>query len=110
MGQSQLLDERHRGCYHYITRKNYGFAEAIDGTVSSRSNRVGGRAAMVDLSRKSNETLLAFWENIRRQVIADQAHGRGCRFAGERAGAYLKQLRRELDRRQLQYAPIQSEI
>ncbi len=64
---------------------------------------------MMNFSRMSNETLLAFWENIRRQVLADQAHGRRCRFVGERGGVYVKKLQRELDRRQLQYATILSE-
>jgi hypothetical protein len=64
---------------------------------------------MLDFSRLSNQALLAFWENIQRQIISAQAQGRRDRFVGEHSGLFMRKLKRELDRRQLQYAPIQSE-
>jgi hypothetical protein len=62
---------------------------------------------MMNFSRLSNTALLTFWENVRRQVIADQAHGRRCRFVGKRRGLYMRKLKRELDRRQLEYPPME---
>jgi hypothetical protein len=63
---------------------------------------------MMDFSRLSDKALLAYWENIQRQIISDQAYGRRYRL-GKHNRMFVRKLKRELDRRQLHHAPIQSE-
>lgn len=65
-----------------------------------------GRDKM-NFSRSNDESLLAFYENIRRQVEADdlQAGGR-YRFAGDGVRQYADQLKEEMDRRRLCYSRI----
>ena len=53
-----------------------------------------------------DESLLALWESVRRQVAAHLATGGRCRFVGENMRAYADQLRVELDKRSLRYKPI----
>jgi len=61
----------------------------------------------MNFSRSKDESLLAFYENIRRQVEADdlQAGGR-YRFAGDGVKQYADQLKEEMDRRRLRYNRI----
>jgi hypothetical protein len=49
--------------------------------------------------QSKDERLLAFYENIRRQV---ERH----RFVGEGVKRYADMLREEMDRRRLQFTPI----
>jgi hypothetical protein len=53
-----------------------------------------------------NESLLVFYENIRRQVEADLQSGGRYRFAGDGVKQYADQLREEMDRRRLRYSRI----
>ncbi len=60
----------------------------------------------MDFSGSKDERLLAFWESVRHEVSADQANGNRYRFAGEGVRAYAEKLRSEMDRRRLNYKPI----
>jgi hypothetical protein len=60
----------------------------------------------MNLGSSKDESLLALWESVRRQVAADLATGGRCRFVGENVRAYAHQLRGELDKRSLRYTPI----
>jgi hypothetical protein len=53
-----------------------------------------------------DERLLAFYENIRRQVDLDMRAGGRYRFAGEGVKQYADKLREEMDRRRLRFTPI----
>jgi hypothetical protein len=60
----------------------------------------------MDFLRSKNESLLVFYENIRRQVEADLQSGGRYRFAGDGVKQYADQLREEMDRRRLRYSRI----
>jgi hypothetical protein len=53
-----------------------------------------------------DERLLAFYENIRRQVDLDVRAGGRYRLAGQGVKQYADRLREEIDRRQLRFIPI----
>ena len=55
-------------------------------------------------SQTKDETLLQFYDDVRQQVVLD-GNSR-YRFAGEGVRAYAENLREEIDRRRLKYAPI----
>lgn len=57
-------------------------------------------------SGSKDETLLLFYENIRRQVEADVQSGHRYRFAGDGVMQYADELREEMDRRRLRYSRI----
>ena len=60
----------------------------------------------MNFSNAKDETLIAFYESVRRQVRADiQSSGRH-RFVGETAKKYAEHLREEMDRRRLLFKPI----
>jgi len=61
---------------------------------------------MDDLSKSSNESLLVFYENVRRQVDADIKSGGRYRFIGESVKQYADGLGEEMDRRRLRFTPI----
>lgn len=58
----------------------------------------------MNYSQMKDERLLAFYENVRRQVALDS--GSRYRFAGEGVRAYAERLREEMDRRRLDFTPI----
>jgi hypothetical protein len=58
----------------------------------------------MNYSQMRNETLLVFYENVRQQVALDS--GSRYRFAGEGVRAYAERLREEMDRRRLDFTPI----
>jgi hypothetical protein len=60
----------------------------------------------MDFSNSKDERLLAFYENIRRQVELDSASGGRYRFAGDGVKQYAGKLREEIDRRRLKFTPI----
>jgi hypothetical protein len=60
----------------------------------------------LNFSRSKDESLLAFYENIRRQVEADKQSGGRYRFAGDNVKRYADELREEMDRRRLRYIRI----
>ena len=61
---------------------------------------------MHDLSGSRDETLLVFYENIRAQVEADHQAGARYRLIGGSVKQYAGRLREEMDRRRLQFTPI----
>jgi hypothetical protein len=61
---------------------------------------------MDDLSKSSDESLLVFYENVRRQVDADIKSGGTYRFIGESVKQYADRLVEEMDRRRLRFTPI----
>jgi len=60
----------------------------------------------MNFSQSKDERLLAFYENVRRQVNMDMQAGGRYRFAGEGVKQYAEQLREEMERRRLQFTPI----
>jgi hypothetical protein len=63
-----------------------------------------GRAQMKLQSK--DESLVAFYENVRRQVELDKRAGGKYRLAGDGVRQYADKLREEIDRRRLQVEPI----
>jgi hypothetical protein len=61
---------------------------------------------MDDLSKSSDESLLVFYENVRRQVDADIKSGGSYRFIGESVKRYADRLGEEMNRRRLRFTPI----
>ena len=57
-------------------------------------------------SQMKDERILAFYENVRRQVEIDKNTGGRYRFAGEGVKQYAERLREEIDRRRLAYSRI----
>jgi hypothetical protein len=57
-------------------------------------------------SESKDETILTFYENIRRQVELDNRSGGRYRLAGDGVEQYAEKLREEMDRRRLQFTPI----
>jgi hypothetical protein len=64
------------------------------------------RAMKMNFSQMKDERLLAFYENIRRQVDLDMRAGGSYRLAGNGVKQYADRLREEMDRRRLQFTPI----
>jgi hypothetical protein len=60
----------------------------------------------MNFSQTKDERLLAFYENIRRQVDLDLRAGGHYRLAGEGVKQCADRLREEMDRRQLRFTPI----
>jgi site-specific DNA-adenine methylase len=60
----------------------------------------------MNFSQSKDERLLAFYENVRQQVELDKKAGGRYRFAGEGVKQYAERLREEMDRRRLNYHPI----
>jgi len=61
---------------------------------------------MNDLSKSKDETLLAFYEDVRRQLDADIKSGGRYRFISESVKQYSDRLSEEMDRRRLRFTPI----
>jgi hypothetical protein len=55
----------------------------------------------------SDESILSFYEDIRRQRAADVTAGNRYRFTGEAAKQRAERLREEIDRRRLRCSPIE---
>jgi hypothetical protein len=61
---------------------------------------------MNQLGASQDQSLLTFYESIRRQVEADRRLGGRHRFVGRYATQYAERLREEMDRRKLRFVPI----
>jgi site-specific DNA-adenine methylase len=61
----------------------------------------------MNFTQSKDERLLAFYENVRRQVEHDKNTGGRHRFAGEGVKQYAERLREEMDRRRLRYDRIE---
>ena len=64
------------------------------------------RLHMMDFSNSKDERLLAFYDNVRRQVELDMRSGGRYRFAGDSVKLYADKLREEMERRRLRFTPI----
>jgi hypothetical protein len=60
----------------------------------------------MNLSNTKDESLIVYYENVRRQVQADMKAGGRYRFMGESVKQYADRLREEMDRRRLNFTPI----
>jgi hypothetical protein len=60
----------------------------------------------MNLSNTKDETLILYYESVRRQVQADMQAGGRYRFMGESVKQYADRLREEMDRRRLNFTPI----
>jgi hypothetical protein len=60
----------------------------------------------MEFVKSKDETLVAFYENVRRQVEADNQLGGRHRFAGDGVKQYADSLREEMERRRLRFTPI----
>jgi hypothetical protein len=60
----------------------------------------------MNFSNARDESLIAFYENVRRQVQADMHSGGRYRFVGQSVKQYADTLREEMDRRRIKFTPI----
>jgi len=60
----------------------------------------------MDFVHSKDESLLTLYESVRRQVDADLKLGGRYRLAGDGVRQYADKLRAEMDRRRLQFKPI----
>jgi hypothetical protein len=60
----------------------------------------------MNFSDSSDECLLHYYESVRRQVIADSQSGRRYRLVGANVREYADRLKDEIDRRRLEFRPI----
>jgi hypothetical protein len=63
-------------------------------------------AYLMNFSSSKDERLLAFYNNVRRQVEMDKRSGGRYRFAGDGVKQYADKLREEMERRRLSFTPI----
>jgi hypothetical protein len=61
----------------------------------------------MDLSKSKDERLLHFYNSIRQQVELDSLAGGRYRFVGESVKEYAERIRDEMDRRRLNFSPIE---
>ncbi len=60
----------------------------------------------MNFAQSKDARLLAFYENVRRQVELDKRSGDRYRLAGEGVKKYAEKLREEIERRRLRFTPI----
>jgi hypothetical protein len=60
----------------------------------------------MNLSNTKDESLIVYYENVRRQVQADMKAGGRYRLVGETTKKYAAKIREEMDRRRLRFTPI----
>ena len=60
----------------------------------------------MDLPELSDESQLAYYESVRRQIVADGRLGGRHRLAGAIVKQYADRLRNEMVRQRLQFRPI----
>ena len=58
-------------------------------------------------ANSSDESLLAYYESVRRQVAADNRLGGRYRLVGTSVRQYAEELGAEMTRRQLRFTPIE---
>jgi hypothetical protein len=59
------------------------------------------------MNLSNDESLVRYYENVRRQVEADNQAGGRYRFAGDGVRNYAEKLREEMGRRRLRFTPIE---
>jgi hypothetical protein len=60
----------------------------------------------MSFAKTKDESLIVFYENIRQQVEADMESGGRHRFIGESVKQYADRLKDEMERRRMQFTPI----
>ena len=60
----------------------------------------------MDFAHSNDQSLLSFYESVRRQVEADKRLSGRVRFVGDTAKRYADRLRDEMERRRLRFTPI----
>ena len=60
----------------------------------------------MNFKNSTDQSLLAMWNSIQRQVAADEANGGRYRFVGPTVRAHAEELQSELEARNLRYTPI----
>ena len=68
-----------------------------------RGSVLGVTMNLLDLT---DESLLAFYESVRRQVAADERLGGRYHLAGAKVKQYADRLKDEMERRRLRFKPI----
>ena len=71
-----------------------------------RGGLLQGRLAMRFVN-STDESLLAYYESVRKQVATDSRIGGPYRLIGERAKQYAQELQAEMRRRELRFTPIE---
>jgi site-specific DNA-adenine methylase len=61
----------------------------------------------MDFSNSNDDVLLCFYDSVRQQVDLDNRAGGRYRFAGESVKEYAERIREEMDRRRLNFKPIE---
>jgi hypothetical protein len=69
-------------------------------------SRIVAGAWSMNLSNTKDESLIVYYENVRRQVQADMKAGGRYRLVGETTKQYADKIREEMDRRRLRFTPI----
>ena len=77
---------------------------ATRGNAAHHSSFLHFQRPPMNYSQMKDERLLAFYENVRRQVAMDA--GSRYRFAGDGVRAYADKLREEMERRRMRFTPI----
>ena len=67
---------------------------------------MGDKVRVMNFSLANDETLIAFYESVRRQVEADKQSGGRHRLVGASTKKYADTVREEMNRRQMKYTPI----
>ena len=60
----------------------------------------------MDFENTKDETLAVYYESVRQQVVADIRAGGRYRLIGDSVKQYAEKLREEMERRRLQFTPI----
>jgi hypothetical protein len=60
----------------------------------------------MDFAHSKDQSLLSFYESVRRQVEADRSLAGRHRLVGDTAKQYAERLREEIERRRLPFMPI----
>jgi hypothetical protein len=62
---------------------------------------------MMNLTNTTDESLMAYHESVRRQVVADNRLGGRYRLTGASVKQYAEELQAEMNRRRLRFKPIE---
>jgi hypothetical protein len=73
-------------------------------TIGRFSSEFGG--TVMRFANSTDESLLAYYESVRRQILADDRLGGRYRLIGANVRQYAEQLKAEMERRQLRVQPI----
>ena len=67
---------------------------------------MSNKVRVLEFSTARDETLIAFYESVRRQVEADKQSGGRSRLVGASTRQYADTVREEMDRRRMKFTPI----